>query len=146
MVIEGCILVVLAILALILLLAVRKIKCSEDLEVIDGVIVASDSQKKEVTISYTIDNQSFTSSYNCEVYANVGEMPPIGLYVQLSVNLQNPSEIVYLHLMREMGRGLSGKHKYIDNKRSKNTISMTFLILSLFLTGVYFILNGLSVI
>lgn len=146
MVIEGCILVVLSILAFILSLAVRNLGRVNDAEIIDGVIASSDLQKKEVIINYTINNKTYSSVYNCEVYAKVGEMPPVGLKVRVSVDPDQPDKVIFMQLMREMGRGLSGRHKYIDNSDRKSRLSIVFLIVMLFLAGIYLILHGLSII
>ncbi len=146
MVIEGCILIVLSILSLILVLVVQNIGGVNSAEIVDGVIISSNLQKKEVIINYTFNNNMYSSAYNCEVYANVGEMPPAGLKVQVSVNPSQPDKVVFMHLMREMGRDLSGRHDYIDTSKRKNSFSIGFLILMLFLAGIYLILHGLSII
>lgn len=146
MIIEGCILVVLSILALILTLTVQNLGFPKGTEIVDGMITSSDLEKKEVTIEYVINNKVYSSTYNCEVYANVGEMPPIGLRVQVSVNPEYPDQIIFMHLMREMGRGSSGTHKYIDNKGSNNRFTISVFILILFLSGVYLILHDLKII
>ena len=54
-------------------------------------------------------------------------------------------EAAFELLMREMGRGLSGRHDYIDNSNKKSRFSVSFLIVMLFLAGVYLILHGLSI-
>lgn len=146
MIIEGFILILLSVLALILALVVRNLGRANDVEIVSGVIISSDLQKKEVVINYKINNKTYLSAYDCEVYANVGEMPPVGLKVQVSVDPNQPDKVVFMHLMREMGRGLSGKHDYIDNSNKKSCFSISFLIVMLFLAGVYLILHGLSII
>ena len=56
MIIEGCILILLSVLTLILALAVRNFGGVNDTEIVDGVIATSDSQKKEVIVNYKINN------------------------------------------------------------------------------------------
>ncbi|MBQ6945773.1 MAG: hypothetical protein IJN43_15855 [Ruminococcus sp.] len=146
MIIEGCILILLSVLTLILALAVRNFGVVNDTEIVDGVIATSDSQKKEVIVNYKINNKMYSSAYDCETYANVGEIPPVGLKVRVSVDPNQPDKVVFMHLMREMGRGLSGRHDYIDNSNKKSRFSISFLIVMLFLAGVYLILHGLSII
>lgn len=146
MIIEGCILIILSVLTLFFALATRYYGGLKDTEIIDGIITSSDLRKKEVVIDYIINNKTYSSVYNCEVYANVGEMPPVGLKVRVSVDPNQPDKVVFMQLMREMGRGLSRRHEYIDNSTKKSQLPIVLLIVMLFLTGIYLILHGLSII
>lgn len=146
MVIEGCILIFLAILFLILEITVSGLKSFHDYETSDGVISKSDILKKEIIVNYTVNGVSYSAPYNCEIYADVGEMPPVGLKVQVMVDSDAPDKIMFMHMMREMGRGFSGKHKYIDNVSARNGKIAIFLIVTLFASGIYLLLHGLSVI
>lgn len=146
MILEGCILIVLAVCALILTLAARNARAETDTETADGVITASDPQRKTVTVTYRLCGTEYAAEYPCDAYADAGEMPPVGLKVRISVNPAQPDRIVFLHLMREAGRGLGGRHAYIDNQGGKTRFTMAFLILMLFLAGIYCILNGLSIL
>ncbi|MDE6087295.1 MAG: hypothetical protein K2G25_02810, partial [Oscillospiraceae bacterium] len=62
------------------------------------------------------------------------------------VDSDAPDKIIFMHMMREMGRGLSRKNKYIDNASSKNRNAAIFMIVILFVSGIYLILHGLSMI
>lgn len=144
MILEGCILIVLAVCALILTLAARNAGTGTGTETTDGVITASNL--KTITISYTLRGTQYSTEYSCDAYANADEIPPVGLKVRVSVNPAQPDKIIFMHLMREAGRGLSGRHAYLDNQGGKNRFRMAFLIVMLFLAGIYCILNGLSIL
>ncbi|MDE5767898.1 MAG: hypothetical protein K2H82_00735 [Oscillospiraceae bacterium] len=146
MIIEGCILICLAIVFLILAKTVNQLKSSDSYETVDGMIAKSDRLKKEVIVNYTINGISYSAPYLCEQYADVGEMPPVGLKVQIMVDSDSPDKIMFMHMMREMGQGLSRKRKYTDNTSKKNGNSIIFIIVALFVSGIYLILHGLSVI
>ena len=146
MVIEGCILIVLAILFLILTVIVNRLKSVDSYETVDGVILKSDCLKKEVIVNYTINDVCYSAPYHCEVYANVGEMPPTGLKVQVTVDSDAPDNIIFMQMMREMGRGLSRKYNYMDHTSQNNRNTAIFMIVILFVSGIYLILHGLSII
>lgn len=146
MIIEGFILVFLGIILLVLVVIINNLNSSSGYETYNGMIVESNIDKKEVIINYTIKGVSYSAPYNCEVYANTNEMPPKNLKVQVSISPDNPSEIVFVHFMREMGRGLNGKHQYIDNESGRNRKSLIFLCIGLFGAGIYMILEGFGVI
>lgn len=113
---------------------------------LDAEIVKSDLQNNEVSIEYIFNNQTYLSSYNCNVYATAGEMPPVGLKVQIAIVPTEPEIITHMFLMREMGRGFGGRQNYINNTSKKNKTAWSFIIISLFIAGLYMILNGLSII
>ncbi|MDE6731109.1 MAG: hypothetical protein K2J71_10105 [Oscillospiraceae bacterium] len=146
MVIEGCILIVLAIVFLILTVIVNRLRAFDSYQTVDGVILKSDCLKKEVIVNYTINDVSYSAPYHCEAYANVGEMPPTGLKVQVTVDSDAPDNILFMQMMREMGRGLSRKHKYMDHTSQKNRNTSIFMIVILFVSGIYLILHRLSMI
>ncbi|MDE7094117.1 MAG: hypothetical protein K2O52_04325, partial [Oscillospiraceae bacterium] len=120
MIIEGCILVFLAIILIILLVMIRRLKLTTDYKTYDGIIVNSDTYKKEIIVNYMIDGISYNAPYNCEAYANVGEMPPIRLKVRVTVSPDNPNKILFVQFMRGYGRG--GNQKYIDNQGNRNIL------------------------
>lgn len=141
--IRGCIIIFLLILGLILKLYIRSKFHTDGYITCNGVITESNPEKKEVTVAYTINNKNFTSAYNCETYAAVGEMPPADLKVQVIVDKQNPEIIAYLNMLREAGRGTGVNRKYIDNQSKRPLI---LGVIALFLYALCEILEGLSII
>lgn len=141
--IRGCIIIFLLIPGLILKLYIQSKMNTDGYITGNGVITESNPEKKEVTVAYTINNRSYTSAYNCEAYAAVGEMPPVDLKVQVIVDKQNPEIIAYLNMLREAGRGTGGNRKYIDNQ-SKRPMILAFI--GLFLYALCEILEGLTII
>lgn len=146
MIIEGCILIVLSVLTVIFSLATQNVQVKNGLKKVDGVITVSDIQNQEVTVEYTINNTVYSSVYRMEAHAKAGELPPVGLKIQVSVAPQKPEKIVFLHLMREMGRGLSGEHKYINNQGTTTGSKLYLLAFLLLATGIYLILHGMKII
>lgn len=141
--IQGCIIIFLLILGLILKLYICRKMHTDGYITGNGVITESSHEKKEVTVAYTINNRSYTSAYNCEAYAAVGEMPPVDLKVKVVVNMRTPEKIDFLNMHRKTGRGTGKGTKYIHNK-DKRLIILVFI--GLFLYGLCEILEGLSII
>lgn len=145
-IIEGSILLLLAVLLRILMLMSGRLQSDSGCEALDGIVTESDITRKEILVKYTLGGVSYTAPYRCEAYAMVNEMPPVNLKVRVMVSPDAPDQIVSVQFMREMGRGLSGKHAYIDYRGKRNTFTLMLLFVILFGAGLYMLLQGIGLL
>ncbi len=74
------------------------------------------------------------------------DMPEVNLKVRVITYLGNPQKVFTVQFQREMGRGTSGKHKYIDNNSLKNRKDIILCSILFLVGGIAYLLEGLNII
>lgn len=109
----------------------------------DGTVTSVNPETRDIIVTYEADERFYSTSYHI---SDIEDMPEVGLQVRVMTYSENPQKVFTVLFQREMGRGTSGKHKYIDNNSSKN-LKGTILCSILFLVGgIYYLLEGFNII
>lgn len=112
-------------------------------ELYDGTVTSVNPDTRDIIVTYKADERFYSTSYHI---SDIEDMPEVGLQVRVMTYSGNPQKIFTVQFQREMGRGTSGKHKYIDNNSSKN-LKGTILCSILFLVGgICYLLQGFNII
>ncbi|MDE6427250.1 MAG: hypothetical protein K2K89_14100 [Ruminococcus sp.] len=117
-------------------------KCGNH-ELYDGTITSVNPETRDIIISYKVGEDFYSTSYHMH---DLADMPEVNLKVRVMTYAGNPKKVFTVKFMREMGRGTSGKHKYIDNNSSKNRKQMILCSILFIIGGICFLLQGLNII
>ena len=109
----------------------------------DGTVTSVNPETRDIIVTYKADEKFYSTSYHI---FEVDTIPEIDLQVRVMTYSENPQKVFIVLFQREMGRGASSKHKYIDNNNSKN-LKGTILCSILFLVGgICYLLQGFNII
>lgn len=112
-------------------------------ELYDGTVNSVNPETRDIIVTYKADERFYSTNYH--IY-DIEDMPEVGLQVRVMTYSENPQKVFTVLFQREMGRGTSGKHKYIGNNSSKN-LKGTILCSILFLVGgICYLLQGFNII
>lgn len=112
-------------------------------ELYDGTVTSVNPETRDIIVTYKADERFYSTSYHI---SDIEDMPEVGLQVCVMTYSENPQKVFTVLFQREMGRGTSGKHKYIDNNSSKK-LKGTILCSILFLVGgICYLLQGFNII
>lgn len=109
----------------------------------DGTVTSVNPDTRDITVTYKADEKFYSTSYHI---SDIEDMPEVDLQVRVMTYSGNPQKVFTVQFQREMGRGTSGKRKYIDNNSSQNRKG-TILCSILFLVGgICYLLQGFNII
>lgn len=112
-------------------------------ELYDGIVTSVNPETRNITVTYKANERFYSTSYHI---FEVDTMPEIDLQVRVMTYSGNPQKVFTVQFQREMGRGTSGKHKYIDNNSSQNRRSMILCSILFLVGGIAMLLEGLNII
>ncbi|MDE6665908.1 MAG: hypothetical protein K2K14_06970 [Ruminococcus sp.] len=108
----------------------------------DGKVTSVNTETRDISVTYKADEIFYSESHHI---LKVDTMPEVGLQVRVMTYSGNPQKVFTVLFQREMGRGTSGKHKYIDNNSSKNRKQMILCSILFIVGGICFLLQGLNI-
>lgn len=114
-----------------------------DYDFYDGEITSVNSETRDITVTYKADETFYSASHHI---LEVDTMPEVNLKVRVMTYSGNPHEVYTVLFQREMGRGTSGKHKYLDNNSSGNRRQMILGSILFLVGGICFLFQGLNII
>jgi len=106
----------------------------------DGEVTSVNPETRDITVTYRADEKFYSASHNI---SELQDMPEVNLKVRVMTYLGNPQKVFTVLFQREMGRGTSVKHKYIS---STNRRKMILCSISIIVTGIAMLLDGLNII
>ncbi len=109
----------------------------------DGKVTSVNPETRDITVTYKADEIFYSASHHI---FEVDTMPEVDLKVRVMTYAGNPQKVFTVLFQREMGRGTSGKHKYIDNNSSKNHRHMILCSILFIVGGIAMLLDGLNII
>lgn len=109
----------------------------------DGEVISVNSETRDIIVSYKVGEDFHSTSYHIH---DLTDMPEVNLKIRVMTYAENPQKVFNVLFQREMGRGTSGKHKYIDNNSSKNRRNMILCSILFIVGGICFLLQGLNII
>lgn len=109
----------------------------------DGKVTYVNPETRDITVTYKADEKFYSTSHHL---LEIDTMPEVDLKVRVMTYSGNPQEVFTVQFQREMGRGTSGKHKYIDNNSSKNRKQIILVSILFLVGGIAFLLEGLNII
>ncbi len=112
-------------------------------ELYDGEVTSVNPETRDITVTYKADEKFYSASYNIP---ELQDMPEISLKVRVMTYSGNSQKVFTVQFQREMGRGTSGKHKYIDNNSFQNRMDMILCCILFLVGGTAMLLDGLNII
>lgn len=109
----------------------------------DGTVTSVNPETRDITVTYKADEKFYSTSYHI---LEIDTMPEVDLQVRVMTYSRNPQEVFTVQFQREMGRGTSGKHKYIDNNGSQNRKATILCGILFLIGGICFLLEGFNII
>lgn len=109
----------------------------------DGEVTSVNPETRDITVTYKADEIFYSAGHHI---SDIEDMPEVGLKVRVMTYSGNPNEVHTVLFQREMGRGTSGKHKYIDNNSSGNRRQIILGSILFWVGGICFLLQGFNII
>ena len=109
----------------------------------DGEVTSVNPETRDIIISYKVGEDFYSTGHHI---SEVDTVPEVDLKVRVMTYVGNPQKVFTVLFQREMGRGTSGKHKYIDNNSSKNRRHMILFSILFIVGGIAMLLDGLNII
>ncbi|MCM1358074.1 MAG: hypothetical protein NC205_05725, partial [Prevotella sp.] len=108
----------------------------------DGEVTFINPETRDIIVSYKVGEDVYSTSYHMH---DLVDMPEVNLKVRVMTYAGNPQKVFNLLFQREMGRGTSGKHKYIDNNSSQNRRHLILGSILFIVGGIAMLLDGLNI-
>ena len=112
-------------------------------EFYDGTVTSVNPETRDINVTYQADEKFYATGYHVPDFEN---MPEVDLQVRVMTYSGNPQKVFIVQFQREMGRGSSGRHKYIDNNSSKKRKQMILCSILFLVGGIAMLLEGLNII
>ncbi len=109
----------------------------------DGEVTSVNPETRDITITYKADEIFYSTGHHI---SEVDTVPEVDLKVRVMTYVGNPQKVFTVLFQRKMGRGTSGKHKYIDNNSSKNRRHLILVSILFIVGGIAMLLDGLNII
>lgn len=125
-----------------------------DYDFYDGEVTSVNPETRNITVNYKADDIFYSVSYHIsdlfrfisDNIPDIEDMPEVGLKVRVMTYSGNPQIVFTVHFQREMGRGTSGKHKYIDNNSLKTRKKSILFGIAYIVGGIFYLLISLNII